>query len=320
MLFLFLVQLFQRNIVGNLIEPYLGKARVCNLKKSDVKRLYNLLAEDKELHIRTIHIAHTVLRQMLDLAVDDGYIRNNPTDNVLKDLKRSHIFTEAKRPSLTKAEQDLLLKFLRNHPQYCHWYPIFAVLVGTGLRVGEVTGLRWCDIDMDEGIIDVNHTLVYYPHRKNIGQSSCYFSINTPKTNAGKRQVLMLDFVKEAFTMERNYQHSRGLSCSVTVDGYSDFIFINRFGATHCHGTLNKAIQRIIQKCNDEVFRQGNANPVFLPQFSCHSLRHTFTTRMCEAGVNIKVMQDTLGHASITTTLDIYADVTKELKGMNFPV
>ena len=53
---------------------------------------------------------------------------------------------------------------------------------------------------------------------------------------------------------------------------------------------------------------------VLLPHFSCHSLRHTFTTRMCEAGVNIKVIQDTLGHKDITTTLNIYTDVTKELK------
>ena len=54
-----------------------------------------------------------------------------------------------------------------------------------------------------------------------------------------------------------------GLSCSVTADGYSDIIFINRFGATYCHGTLNKAIQRIVQKCNDEVLRQGKATPFF---------------------------------------------------------
>ena len=55
-------------------------------------------------------------------------------------------------------------------------------------------------------------------------------------------------------------------------------------------------------------------NPVLLPPFSCHSLRHTFTTRMCEDGVNIKVMQDILGHKDISTTLDIYTDVTKDLK------
>jgi integrase len=52
---------------------------------------------------------------------------------------------------------------------------------------------------------------------------------------------------------------------------------------------------------------------ILLPHFSCHSLRHTFTTRMCEAGVNVKVIQDTLGHADISTTLNIYADVTKDL-------
>ncbi len=57
---------------------------------------------------------------------------------------------------------------------------------------------------------------------------------------------------------------------------------------------------------------------VLLPHFSCHSLRHTFTTRMCEAGVNVKVIQDTLGHKDISTTLNIYTDVTKELKRSEF--
>ena len=57
---------------------------------------------------------------------------------------------------------------------------------------------------------------------------------------------------------------------------------------------------------------------VLLPHFSCHSLRHTFTTRMCEAGVNIKVIQDALGHSDISTTLNIYADVTKEMKAAEF--
>lgn len=63
---------------------------------------------------------------------------------------------------------------------------------------------------------------------------------------------------------------------------------------------------------------KGEDDPVLLPHFSCHTLRHTFTTRMCEAGVNVKVIQDTLGHADIATTLNIYADVTKELKQAEF--
>ena len=63
---------------------------------------------------------------------------------------------------------------------------------------------------------------------------------------------------------------------------------------------------------------KGEDDPVLLPHFSCHTLRHTFTTRMCEAGVNVKVIQDTLGHSDIATTLNIYADVTKELKQTEF--
>ena len=67
-----------------------------------------------------------------------------------------------------------------------------------------------------------------------------------------------------------------------------------------------------------EQFEKSEEPEVLLPHFSCHSLRHTFTTRMCEAGVNIKVIQDALGHTDISTTLNIYTDVTKELKTSEF--
>lgn len=111
---------------------------------------------------------------------------------------------------------------------------------------------------------------------------------------------------------------ANGIRCNVKIDGYTDFIFVNRFGAAQHQGTLNKALRRIIRDCNDEVLEKNEENPVLLPRFSCHSLRHTFTTRMCEAGVNIKVIQDALGHSDISTTLNIYADVTKELKKKEF--
>lgn len=300
------------------VRPNLGKQRVSSLKKSDVKRFYNMLADERCLQASTIDNVHTVLHQVLDMAVDDSYLRVNPSNNVLKELKQSHIFKTEKRRGLTKAEQELLLNFLQRNHTYNHWYPIIAVMVGSGLRVGEVTGLRWCDIDLEEGIIDVNHTLVYYDHRVTDGKKGCYFNINTPKTKAGTRQVPMLDFVREAFIMEREYQEALDIRCTITIDGYSDFIFVNRYGHTQHQATLNKAIRRIIRDCNDEVLLKEEKNPVLLPHFSCHSLRHTFTTRMCEAGVNVKVIQDALGHADISTTLNIYADVTKELKKDEF--
>ena len=296
------------------VKPDFGNTRVSQLKKSDVKRFYNMLADERVLKVSTIDSIHTVLHQVLDMAVDDAYLRNNPSDNVLKELKQAHKFDTEKRKALTVAEQELFLDFLRRNHQYNHWYPIFAVMVGTGLRVDEVTGLRWCDIDLKENLIDVNHTLVYYNHAEN----GCYFNINTPKTKAGVRNVPMLEFVKQAFIEERKYQMANGIRCNVKIDGYTDFIFVNRFGAAQHQGTLNKALRRIIRDCNDEVLERNEENPVLLPRFSCHSLRHTFTTRMCEAGVNIKVIQDALGHADISTTLNIYADVTKELKKKEF--
>lgn len=297
------------------VRPKFGKLKISQVKKSDVKRFYNYLADERGLQASTIDSIHTVLHQVFDLAVDDGYIRSNPSERVLKELKQAHCFQTETRKALTVAEQELFLDYLMNTPQYRHWYPIFAVMLGTGLRVGEATGLRWCDIDLDEGLINVNHTLVYYSHGP---QKGCSFNVNTPKTKAGERVVPMLGFVKEAFLEERENQKETGISCKASVDGYTDFIFVNRYGDTQHLGTLNKAIRRIIRDCNDAQFEKSENPEVLLPHFSCHTLRHTFTTRMCEAGVNIKVIQDALGHADVSTTLGIYADVTKDLRKDEF--
>ena len=300
------------------VRPVIGSKRISTLKKSDIKKYYNYLVDERNLKPSTIDNIHTVLHQVLQIAVDDDFIRNNPSDNVLRELKKAHCFQSEKRRALTKPEQELFLNFLKTHPVYEHWYPVFAVMIGTGLRVGEVTGLRWCDIDMESGMIDVNHTLVYYDHRTEGSKSGCYFNVNTTKTPASMRQVPMLGFVREAFEQEKQKQEDLGLHCEVTIDGYTDFIFINRFGQAQHQATLNKAIRRIIRDCNDEQFLHSDEPDVLLPHFSCHSLRHTFTTRMCEAGVNIKVIQDALGHSDISTTLNIYADVTKEMKAAEF--
>lgn len=297
------------------VRPEIGAFRIQTLKKSDVKRFYNMLVDERGLKITTIDNIHTVLHQILTVAVEDDYLRTNVSDNVLKELKQVRNMGANRKSALTVSEQELFLDYLKSDKtRYHHWYPIFAVMIGTGMRVGEITGLRWCDIDLDEGMIDVNHTLVYYNHAEN----GCYFNIHTPKTKAGNRKIPMLDYVKEAFLEERHYQELNHLKCNVTIDGYTDFIFINRFGAVQHQGTLNKALRRIIRDCNDTQLNKNMPNPVLLPRFSCHSLRHTFTTRLVEQGVNIKVVQDVLGHKDVETTLNIYADVTKELKQKEF--
>ena len=156
---------------------------------------------------------------------------------------------------------------------------------------------------------------MYYNKGDNNG---CSYAVNTPKTKAGERTIPMLESVKEAFLKEKSYQDEVGISCSVEIDGYTDFIFVNRFGNVQNQGTLNKAIKRIIRDCNYVVLSKEEDEPLLLPPFSCHSLRHTFSTRLCESGVNIKVIQDVLGHSDFTTTMDVYTDATKELKQREF--
>jgi len=144
--------------------------------------------------------------------------------------------------------------------------------------------------------------------------NGCSFAINSTKTPASFRTIPMLECVKEAFLLEKAYQEEVGISSNSMVDGFTNFVFVNRFGNVQHQGTLNKAIRRIIRDCNDEVLLKGQKEPTLLPPFSCHSLRHTFATRLCENGVNIKVIQELLGHSDFSTTMDIYTDVTKDLK------
>ena len=120
------------------VRPVIGSKRISTLKKSDIKKYYNYLVDERNLKPSTIDNIHTVLHQVLQIAVDDDFIRNNPSDNVLRELKKAHCFQSEKRRALTKPEQELFLNFLKTHPVYEHWYPVFAVMIGTGLRVGEV--------------------------------------------------------------------------------------------------------------------------------------------------------------------------------------
>lgn len=300
------------------VKDSLGKQKVTTIRKTTLRIFYNTLMDERGLTVSTLDSIQTVIHQLFDIAVEDGYIAFNPSDNVLKEVKNSHSFKTEKRRGLTKPEQELFLKFLRESPVYRHWYPVFAVLVGTGLRVGEFTGLRWCDIDLDKGIIDVNHTLVYFNHRDDAYRKGCYFACNTPKTVAGIRQIPMLGFVKDAFIEQKRLMEENGIECKAFIDGYTDFIFLNKDGMTLHQGILNKAIRRITRDCNDNEFEKNPEPEVLLPHFSCHNLRHTFTTRLVEAGTNIKVAQTVLGHRDIKTTLDIYADCTQEMLDKEF--
>ena len=101
------------------------------------------------------------------------------------------------------------------------------------------------------------------------------------------------------------------------IDGFSGFIFQNRFGEVPNPGTVNAAIKRIVANYNaDEVLnaKKERRDAMILPDFSCHHLRHTFATRLCEAESNLKVIQSVMGHRNIETTMDVYAEATDRKK------
>lgn len=261
------------------VKPTFGKKKLVQVKKSDVRRFYNQLIDDKVLKPSTVDVIHNIVHQVFQIAVDDDMIRSNPAANMLREIKMAHGSEIEKRKALTLEQEELFLGYLARTSKYQHWYPVFYIMANTGMRVGEITGLRWCDVDMENGIISVNHTLVYYNHRDEKG---CYFSINTPKTKAGIREIPMTEGVKQAFLMEKEFQEECGMKSVSHIEGYSDFVFVNRNGEVQHQGTLNKALQRIMRDCNSEVLEKKgvDSDPVLLPKFSCHVLRHTFDTAL----------------------------------------
>ena len=296
------------------VEPSFGKLKLSKLKRTDVRSFYNRLKEDGNLKVSTIDCVHTVLHQVLDVAVDDEYIRFNPSDNALKELKAAYQNESEKKRAMSLEQQKIFQDFLYNCNTQKRWYPIFYVMLWTGMRVGEVTGLQWDDLDFKNNVINVNRTLVYYSKGKGVGNR---YAINTTKTEAGKRKIPMTSEVKKAFLMEKELQEAFNVKCIDSIGGYNDFVFLNRFGNVHNNGTLNKALRRIVRDCNLDIIdksRDSTDDAVLLPHLSNHILRHTFSTRLNEKNVNIKVIQAILGHADVSTTMDIYVDATEDFK------
>lgn len=150
-------------------------------RKSDIRQLYNGILDTKKMKVNTLDNIHKVLHQIFNVAINDCYISVNPTDGVMAECKRAHNIDIPKRHALTISQQTAFIQYISTTEKYQHWLPLFTFFLSTGCRVSEVVGLRWQDVNMDKGYIEINHNIVYYQREKN----QCYFSITTPKTKAG---------------------------------------------------------------------------------------------------------------------------------------
>ena len=298
------------------VQDEIGLRNIASIKYSDIKRFYVYLIEDIGFKPNSMEVINTILHPIFTTAVRDGLIRTNPTDGVMAEIKKGRDWEKPKRHALTEAQQSAFVTYTAEVGKYRHWLPLFTVMLGTGCRVGEIVALRWEDCDFDENIISVNHNLIY---RKQ-DSGNCEFHITTPKTRSGVRIVPMLSEVKKALLQEWTTQKHTGFNL-VKIDGYSGFIFKNRYGECLNPHSINRAIERISRDYNQweaECAKKENRPPVLLPHFSAHNLRHTFCTRFCENETNLKVIQEIMGHADISTTMDIYNEATKEKKVESF--
>lgn len=300
----------------NYVHDSIGGKPLQSIKYSDIKRFYNELITDKGFKPNSMETIHTILHPVFTLAVRDGYIRTNPTDGVMAEIKKSHNWEKPQRHALTLEEQAAFVGFLSESDIYGHWMPMFTVFLGTGCRVGELIGLRWQDCDFKNGTISINHNLVY--RQQDDGHMELH--VTTPKTSAGCRTIPMLGDVRKALQRQKLMQFQSG-GKSATVDGYTGFVFTNRYGDVFTPHTINRAIERIYKAYNAQEIAKAkdeNREPVLIRHFSVHNLRHTFCTRFCENESNIKVIQEIMGHSDVSTTMNVYAEATETKKRETF--
>ena len=286
-------------------KSFIGRKELKNLKKSDVKRFYGDLIEKKGLAISTVDNGiHTILHQVIQVAVDDDIIRKNPADDAMTEILLN---AESKSPkALTVEEQERFMEVIKGTV----WEPIFGTLLYTGMRVAELTALKPEDIDYDKGIIYVKRNFVYYRDQitgKSKGDKLMERRIQSTKSNAGYRKLPLNDKLYDLFELQRKIGNKNTEVIMSNNGPVSGFMFATRFGQCHHQGSLNKALKRIVKEANTDP------NAVLLPNMHCHMLRKTYCTNLCRAGVPLGIAQKLMGHKDIRVTSEIYTEIQDDI-------
>lgn len=282
-------------------EPF-GSRDISDIRYSDIKYLLGSLLEN--MKPSSMHSVNGLLCNSFEYGVRDELISKNPAKGVLSEIKKISKFHNIPRFALTKKECDLFLSAVKES-YYYRFYPFFVFLLGTGCRFSEAIGLRWDDIDLEKRLISINHQCIYHNHAydSNHKRRKAYFEIANPKSYFGIRDIPLLDDAYKALSIQKEYDRKYGVNRSV-VDEMSGFVFSNNRNRIFSSTTADIIIKKILATVNKE--------DTLVRPFGCHNLRHTFCTRLCEKGINVKVIQTIMGHASVNITLNVYAEVTKD--------
>lgn len=255
--------------------PHLGGIQISSLEPSHIQNLYKKL-EETGASPRTREFVHAVLRKALDQAMKWGYVQRNVCDMVA----RPRVPKKAMR-CWNREEANQFLVFAETR----RYYGLYVLALTTGLRQGELFGLRWEDIDFESSSLSVVRT---------INQVDSKMIIGEPKTAKGRRRVELPEIAIRALKKHREKMLAEG--------NHKDWIFCTAKG----------------DPIKKNSFRNSSFLPLLkasgLPKIRFHDLRHTAATLLLSQGVHPKVVQERLGHAQISITLDIYSHVLPSMQ------
>lgn len=180
------------------------------------------------------------------------------------------------------------------------YYNLYVVAIDTGMRIGELMGLQWSDVDFEKKVVHVRRSLCYF--RKD---GKYVFEWHDTKTHNSKRTIPLTTRAMEALKKQRVRGQEILLKNAQTAqDEYKNLVFVTR---------NNRPTQQfIVQECMDVTTRRIQKEHPEFERFSPHCFRHTFATRAIENGMQPKSVQKLLGHGSLQLTMDLYCNVTDD--------
>ena len=270
------------------LKPEIGHIRLSKLEATDIETAYARI-QKRGLSRRTVLYAHRVLHKALQYAVRKKLIKFNPAGRDFMDAPPS---PKSEARAMTPDERNAYLEALetpawRSSP----WYAPFKLDYFTGLRRGELLGLKWDAIDLDRGVLSVVRTLERVHHKGLL--------VGEPKSRSSKRAVSL---PSTAVAVLRELQARQAAQRLMAGPAWADegFLFTRADGHPLDPDSASKAFLRLM--------RQMSIEGVHL-----HTVRHTHATLLLENGVHLKVIQSRLGHESIQITADTYAHVSQGL-------
>lgn len=272
-------------------ESLIGKEKLEKLTSNQFQEFYNKKQEEG-YNAKTIKHIYTLVNSALNKAVQLKMIKDNVNNCVI--LPKIQVY----KTNILTAEE---VKKLLTEAKHEKLYPIVIVAVHCGLRRGECMALKWQNIDFDAAEVHIEGSLCKVMKEIKIdGQMSYEYKILSPKTAKSKRTIPLLPAAIEALKIQKRRQdEEKNLYANIYDD--QDLVFARYDGSCLNQRSFLNEYKCLLKKYGIREVR-------------FHDLRHTFASLLLEAGESPKIIQELLGHSTITTTMDIYAHVTKKSK------